>query len=76
MGHLDDYREKIQHDISEIKGDMKVLIEINTRQDLHLEKLNGKVGEHEEFKIKTKTWGSMALIIFPLVISLLVKVFL
>lgn len=74
MSKIKDYRDAVLSDLGEIKGNVKLVMEINNRQDIHLEKLNGKIAEHESFKIKAKTWGSMALIIVPLVISILARV--
>ena len=36
--NLQEYREQVQHKLGELHADIKVLIEINHRQDKHLEK--------------------------------------
>jgi len=45
---LNEYRDGVVDDLTEVKSDLKVLIEINKRQDEHLAKLNGKVEKNAE----------------------------
>ena len=45
---LNEYRDGVVDDLTEVKSDLKVLIEINKRQDEHLVKLNGKVEKNAE----------------------------
>ena len=42
---VNEYRDSVTSDLTEVKSDLKVLIEINKRQDEHLLKLNGRVEE-------------------------------
>jgi len=46
--NLNEYRDGVVDDLTEVKSDLKVLIEINKRQDEHLVKLIGKVEKNAE----------------------------
>ena len=63
---------------------MRLLVKLNERQitifnhlkriDSHLDKLNGKVAEHESSLIQIKTWGAMGLIALPIIVNLIMRV--
>jgi len=72
--NLQEYREQVQHKLSELHADIKVLIEINHRQDKHLEKLNGRVSVNEKFRIVAQSWGAFMIFIIPIVISVIIGI--
>jgi len=44
------------------------------RIDKHLEKVNGKVAEHESRLVEIKTWGGVAMFAIPVIVNLIMKV--
>tara|TARA_R100000687_G_C6300770_1_gene95793 strand:+ start:253 stop:477 length:225 start_codon:yes stop_codon:yes gene_type:complete len=44
------------------------------RIDKHLEKVNGKVAEHESRLVEIKTWGGVAMFAIPIIVNLVMKV--
>ena len=44
------------------------------RIDKHLEKVNGKVAEHESRLVEIKTWGGVAMFAIPIIVNLIMKV--
>lgn len=62
---------------------VRLLTKLNERQmtlfhnvkriDAHLAKINGKVEEHEKNLVMIKTYGSVALIILPIIVNVLMR---
>jgi len=63
---------------------MRLLVKLNERQitifkhlqriDKHLERLNGKVAEHESNLVQVKTWGAMGLVALPIIVNIIMRV--
>lgn len=63
---------------------IRLLTKLNERQvsifkhieriDKHLDKVNGKVAEHEKSLVEIRTWGGVAMFAIPIVINLIMKV--
>ena len=63
---------------------IRLLTRLNERQvsifkhieriDKHLEKVNGKVAEHESRLVEIKTWGGVAMFAIPIIVNLTMKV--
>jgi len=63
---------------------MNLLVRVDTRHqeifhrldaiDKHLEKLNGKVANHEASLIKIKTIGMLAMFVIPIVINIVMRI--
>ena len=70
---VSDYRDEM----------MNLLIKVNTRQeeifqrlkaiDNHLEKLNGKVADHESSLVRIKTIGMVGIFAIPITINLVMR---
>lgn len=70
---VNDYREEMRN----------LLIKVDTRQEemyhrvgrieKHLERINGKVAEHEASLIKIKTVGMIAVFVIPLTINVVMR---
>lgn len=70
---LNEYRDEV----------LQLLIKVDTRQEemvhrvgrieKHLERINGRVAEHEESLIKIKTLGMVAVLIIPITINILMR---
>jgi len=70
--------------VTEYRSEMHdLLVKVSTRQEemihrvgrieKHLEKINGKVAEHEASLIKIKTIGMVAVFIIPLTINIIMR---
>ena len=70
--------------VNEYRSEMHdLLVQVSTRQEeiihrvgrieKHLEKINGKVAEHEASLIKIKTIGMVAVFIIPLTINIIMR---
>ena len=70
--------------VEDYRNDMRnLLIKVDTRQEemyhrvgrieKHLERINGKVAEHEASLIKIKTVGMIAVFIIPLTINVVMR---
>jgi hypothetical protein len=44
------------------------------RVEKHLEKLNGKVAEHETNIAQMKVWGSVAVLSLPIIINVIMRI--
>jgi len=63
---------------------IRLLTKLNERQltifkhieriDKHLEKVNGKVAEHEKSLVEIKTWGGVAMFAVPIIVNLIMKI--
>ena len=63
---------------------IRLLTRLNERQvsifkhieriDKHLDKVNGKVDEHESRLVEIKTWGGVAMFAIPIIVNLIMKV--
>ena len=63
---------------------IRLLTRLNERQvsifkhieriDKHLDKVNGKVSEHESRLVEIKTWGGVAMFAIPIIVNLIMKV--
>mgnify|MGYP003650321727 CR=1 FL=1 len=60
-----------------IKNDerLKTLFNSVNKIEIHLDKLNGKVAEHEKFKIQIKSAWIVITILTPLAFGFILKVF-
>jgi len=70
--------------VTEYRSEMHdLLVKVSTRQEemihrvgrieKHLEKINGKVAEHEASLIKIKTIGMVAVFVIPLTINIIMR---
>ena len=74
MSKVDEHREEVIRLLTALHERQKTIFDRLARIDVHLEKLNGKVAEHENSLTIIKTWGSISLIIVPIVINLIIGV--
>ena len=52
----------------------KTLFNMMTRVEKHLEKLNGKVSEHDRTLAKVQVYGTIALVTFPVVVNVIMEI--
>ena len=63
---------------------IRLLTRLNERQvsifkhieriDKHLDKVNGKVAEHEKSLVEIRTWGGIAMVAVPIIVNMLMRV--
>tara|TARA_X000001388_G_C2226341_1_gene121268 strand:- start:1142 stop:1357 length:216 start_codon:yes stop_codon:yes gene_type:complete len=51
----------------------KTIFNTLIRVEKHLERLNGKVAEHETSIAKMQVWGGVAIVSFPLIINIVMR---
>tara|TARA_R100000734_G_C3315438_1_gene107391 strand:- start:933 stop:1148 length:216 start_codon:yes stop_codon:yes gene_type:complete len=51
----------------------KTIFNMLSKIDKHLEKLNGKVAEHESRLVELKTVGGVALIALPIIVNIVMR---
>ena len=51
----------------------KTIFNMLSKIDKHLEKLNGKVAEHESRLVELKTVGGVALIALPIIVNVVMR---
>ena len=71
---VNEHREEVIRLLTALHERQKTIFERIERIDRHLEKLNGKVAEHENSITTMRTWGSVAVFTIPLIISIIIKV--
>jgi len=74
MSKVDEHREEVIRLLTALHERQKTIFDRVARIDKHLEKLNGKVAEHENSLTTIKTWGSIALFAIPILINVIIKV--
>lgn len=69
MPHTDDVHAMM------VKFDerQKTIFNMLSKIDKHLEKLNGKVAEHESRLVELKTVGGIALIALPIIVNVVMR---
>ena len=71
---VEEHREEVIRLLTALHERQKTIFDRIERIDKHLEKLNGKVAEHENSLTAIKTWGTVALVAVPLLINIIIKV--
>lgn len=52
----------------------KTLFNMMSRVEKHLEKLNGKVSEHDRTLAKVQVYGTIALVTFPVIVNVIMEI--
>ena len=52
----------------------KTLFNMMTRVEKHLEKLNGKVSEHDRTLAKVQVYGTIALVTVPVIVNVIMEI--
>ena len=68
-----EYRDQMHSLLVQVSTRQEELVHRVTRIDKHLERINGKVAEHEASLIKMKTIGMVALFIIPITINTIMR---
>jgi|TARA_R100000479_G_scaffold175620_1_gene127136 hypothetical protein len=51
----------------------KTIFNMLARVEKHLEKLNGKVANHETQLAKMQVWGTVAVVSFPIIVNIIMR---
>ena len=70
---LDEYRDEVIQKLTRVDTRQEEMIYRIGRIEKHLEKLNGHVADHEKALTVVKTWGSVGLVILPLMINIIMR---
>ena len=71
---VDEHREEVIKLLTKLNERQLTIFKHMARVDKHLEKLNGKVAEHELKLMEIKTWGGVAIFAMPILINMLMRV--
>tara|TARA_Y100001938_G_scaffold74243_1_gene102934 strand:+ start:1767 stop:1982 length:216 start_codon:yes stop_codon:yes gene_type:complete len=52
----------------------RTIFNMIARIEKHLEKLNGKVAEHETHIAQMKVWGSVAVFSLPIIVNMIMRI--
>lgn len=70
---MNEYRSEMHDLLVQVSTRQEEMIHRVGRIEKHLEKINGKVAEHEASLIKIKTIGMVAIFIIPLTINVIMR---
>ena len=70
---VNDYREEMKTLLIKVDTRQEEMYHRVSRIEKHLERINGKVAEHEASLIKIKTVGMIAVFIIPLTINVVMR---
>ncbi len=52
----------------------RTIFNMLARVEKHLEKLNGKVAQHETDLAKMQVWGTVAVVSFPIIVNVIMRI--
>ena len=71
---VEQHREEVIRLLTSLNERQVSIFKHIERIDKHLEKVNGKVAEHESRLVEIKTWGGVAMFAIPIIVNLVMKV--
>jgi hypothetical protein len=71
---VEQHREEVIRLLTRLNERQVSIFKHIERIDKHLEKVNGKVAEHELRLVEIKTWGGVAMFAIPIIVNLVMKV--
>ena len=71
---VEQHREEVIRLLTRLNERQVSIFKHIERIDKHLEKVNGKVAEHESRLVEIKTWGGVAMFAIPVIVNLIMKV--
>ena len=71
---VEQHREEVIRLLTRLNERQVSIFKHIERIDKHLEKVNGKVAEHESRLVEIKTWGGVAMLAIPVIVNLVMKV--
>jgi DNA anti-recombination protein RmuC len=71
---VEEHREEVIRLLTRLNERQVSIFKHIERIDKHLDKVNGKVAEHESRLVEIKTWGGVAMFAIPIIVNLVMKV--
>ena len=71
--NIDKHREQVIRLLTKLNERQVSIFKNIERIDKHLEKVNGKVAEHETKLVEIKTWGGVAMFAVPIIVNVLMR---
>ena len=71
--NTENHREEVIRLLTRLNERQVSIFKHIERIDKHLEKVNGKVGEHESKLVEIKTWGGVAMFAIPIIVNLIMR---
>lgn len=76
MMKVSEYRDEVLQLLTKVDTRQEEIFHRVGRIEKHLDRLNGKVADHEKALVVVKTWGTVALVILPIIVNVIMKVIL
>jgi hypothetical protein len=70
---VNEYRNETTAKLVKLDERQITIFKTLCRIEKHLEKLNGKTSNNSDEIIKFKTWGSVALFVIPMVVTIIMR---
>ena len=70
---VEDYRNEVTARLVKLDERQISIFKSIQRIDRHLEKLNNKVGSHDTDLTIVKTWGTVGVLVVPMIISIIMR---
>tara|TARA_R110002051_G_C8521365_1_gene468013 strand:- start:209 stop:439 length:231 start_codon:yes stop_codon:yes gene_type:complete len=70
---VEKFQEKVLSQLSRQEEQLKTLFKETSKIERHLERINGSVTEHKVEIAKVKTWGSLAILLVPMLLHFILK---
>ena len=71
---VEEHREEVIRLLTRLNERQVSIFKHIERIDKHLDKVNGKVAEHESRLVEIKTWGGVSMFAIPIIVNLIMKV--
>lgn len=71
-----EYRDEVLQLLTKVDTRQEEIFHRVGRIEKHLDKLNGKVADHEKALVVVKTWGTVALVTLPIIINMIMRIIL
>ena len=71
--NIDKHREHVIRLLTKLNERQVSIFKHIERIDKHLDKVNGKVAEHETKLVEIKTWGGVAMFAVPIIVNMLMR---
>jgi len=70
---VEEHREEVIRLLTRLNERQVSIFKHIERIDKHLDKVNGKVAEHETKLVEIKTWGGVAMFAVPIIVNMLMR---
>jgi len=71
---IDKHREHVIRLLTKLNERQITIIKHIERIDKHLDKINGKVSEHEKSLVEIRTWGGVAMFAIPIIVNIIMRI--